>query len=347
MNWMKDDQLFADVEPDGGLCKRLVAAELLPGQAAACIRPVLPFNYCPRHADDKIEPDAQDCASGVLQLDCEALRDYLRTHDHIGAFPDPHQIRQRQRGFMKDCKVLVDADGHEIADTGDGDDSQPGIDPDTQEAMARHAAREAAIQHNRDLLMRKQQEIRSIAAELESQGIGASVATLRAEEKWQKAADEANAILMEHADEDGDWDYRPKEPRGPHYTMRPRFVAKSTESFAHDILDLFCHYWKKAAAITAPAKSADLETLRTGGRREAREAAERLDALLMQVNQKALLEYKLLRFMRLWILHSARPDQAACLEAVDAAQRRLEEKVQLAAAYTKAVGLPFRLEWVL
>lgn len=288
MNWMKDDQLFADVEPDGRLCKRLVAAELLPGQAAACIRPALQFHYCPRHADDKIEPDAQDCAAGVLQLDCEALRDYLRTHDHIGAFPDPHQIRQRQRGFMKDCKVLVDADSHEIADTGDGDDSQPGIDPDTQEAMARHAAREAAIQHNRDLLMRKQQEIRSIAAELESQGIGASVATLRAEEKWQKAA-----------------------------------------------------------AITAPAKSADLETLRTGGRREAREAAERLDALLAQVNQKALLEYKLLRFMRLWILHSARPDQAACLEAVDAAQRRLEEKVQLAAAYTKAVGLPFRLEWVL
>lgn len=339
MNWMQDDQLFVDIDENGRLCPSRFVEDLLEGRASDSIKPVEVFRYL----GDKDPPLPRDNAPGLLEIDLDNLRRYLQTHNHIGAFPSPHQAREKRWYTRYTVTVPVDEDGEEISQS---TYEALANDPDLLDARARHAAREAALQHNRDLLTDKKSAIWNTVSELQSRaGVDATAAGLWAQNKWEKAAAEANAILAENAEDDEDYD------TGVRLVTRTRESVRRTERVEEELFPIFQFNWQKTAAITARADDADLQkVLSASDKRAVRQTEDnrqRLEELLSQVNQKALLEHKLLRFMRLWIQHCTVGDPQPYLQAVTAAQRQLEGQVQLAAAYARAVGLPFRLEWVL
>lgn len=325
MHWMKDSALFADIDENGRLTNDPFIAEVLAplGQADKAVRTTVSFEYDVKEVKIGVAASKNDAPQPSFRRELADIRKYLETHSYIGVFPNPYKTRER-------CWVEYLIVSNSSISSG----------PST-----RQRAPDAALRHNRQVTAQKSYAAASMAAELESYGVDASVANNWAQDKLRRAEAEANAILLENTDDD--YDEGDSYSSGAHLEHHALHTEKVEDLF----FMLFQLFWQDSAGLPCAATADDLTRFQNAGcdptARRCRDACERLNELLQKVNQSALLEYKTLRFIRLWIQNSNIPAQRPYLEAVDAAQQALEERVQLAADYAAAAGLPFRLQAVL
>ncbi len=79
MKWMKDEELFADIDEKGNLISNEFTKSVLKGSAADEVKP--------RKGIDITDLGSDGIAQKLFESQLASLREYVQTHNHIGGFP--------------------------------------------------------------------------------------------------------------------------------------------------------------------------------------------------------------------------------------------------------------------